>query len=112
MAARLMDDGQRPVLDLHGCTIDQALALTRALIVESVKRGRDSIELIHGRSTSDALGHNRTIKNELYRQLDDGMMRTHVSQCLKRDSSMVVALRRQARQTDRRRISLREITRA
>lgn len=110
MAARLSDDGQRPVLDLHGCTVDKALSLTRALIVESVKRGRDSIELIHGSSTSDAEGRRRTIKNELHRLIDGGMMTRHVSQSFKSASKMIVALRRQAGQTDKRHITLRDIS--
>ena len=111
MAARLMDNGRRPVLDLHGCTVEQALALTRALIVEAAKRGRDSIELVHGSSTSDAEDHLPTIRSALRELIGSGRMTMHVGQYLKRDSSMVVALRRQTRQPDHRRITLQRISR-
>lgn len=111
ISARLVDNGQRPVLDIHGCTVDQALSLTRALIAVSVKRGRDSLELIHGSSTSNEEGRRRTIKNTLHSLIDDGMESRHVSQSFKSSSSMTIALRRHAKQTDYRRITLGKIAR-
>ena len=111
MTPRLTDDGRRPVLDLHGCSVAKALALTRALIVESVKRGRDSVELIHGSSTSHIEDHRPTIRSALRKLISSGRMSLHVGQYLKRDASMVVALRRQTRQPDRRPITLQKISR-
>ncbi len=92
MRPRLMDDGIRPELDLHGCTVNEALQLSRQLILESVRRGRDSVRLIHGKSTS-APGR-RTIKSALTELIDSGQLTLHVSGTFKSDGHMIVALRR------------------
>ena len=109
MGPRLLDYGERPELDLHGCTVQQAIQLVRALIVEASKRGRDSVKLIHGNSTSDAGGKNSTIKNEIHRLLDDNRMPSHVSQCLKSTSHVIVGLRRRTGRVNRQPIKVRDL---
>ena len=111
MAAHLTDDGQQPVLDLHGCTVDEALALSRQLIVVSVQRKRDSVRLIHGKSTSDLQGVNHTIKHALHDLIDTHVMEWHVSSCYKASSYMIVGLRTRTNRSNRQRITLRDITR-
>lgn len=66
------DDGTTLELDLHGATVDLALLLVNRAIREARHRGRSSIRIIHGRSTSDANPWNRTIKHALYDELDAG----------------------------------------
>ena len=92
MKARLTDDGIRPELDLHGCTVNEALHLARQLIIESARRGRDSVRLIHGKSTSTP--GKRTIKSELTELIDSGGLSLHVSGAFKSEGHMIVALRR------------------
>ena len=92
MKPRLTDDGNRPELDLHGGTVDEALNLARRLIIESVRHGRNSVRLIHGMSTS-APGK-RTIKSALSNMIDGGQLTMHVSGTFKADGHMIVALRR------------------
>lgn len=110
MKPRLTDDGIRPELDLHGCTVDEALQLARQLIIESVRRGRDSVRLIHGRSTS-APGK-RTIKSAITEFIESEQLPMHVSGSFKSDGHMIVALRRSGVHHVPGRMTLRTITRS
>ncbi len=92
MKPRLTDDGTRPELDLHGCTVHEALHLSRQLIIESARRGRDSVRLIHGKSTSTP--GKRTIKSALTELIDSGALTLHISGSFKSDGHMIVALRK------------------
>lgn len=109
MSARLVDNGVRPELDLHGCTVNQAVQLTRRLILESVRRGRDSIRLIHGKSTTTP--GQRTIKSALTDLMDHQQLPMHVSSVYKSDGHMIVALRRRGSTHAPGRISLRDLSR-
>lgn len=75
----LHDDGWTVTLDLHGATVDEALRLTEAAVIESARRGRTSLRVVHGSSTTDPLGGTRTIKSELYAALDAGGWSSHVT---------------------------------
>ena len=66
----LHDDGSTVTLDLHGATVDEAVRLTRRTVQEAARRGRSTVKVIHGASTSRRLAPNRTIKNALYAELD------------------------------------------
>ena len=92
MKPRLTDNGIRPELDLHGCTVNEALRLARQLIIESSRRGRDSVRLIHGMSTSTP--GKRTIKSALTELIESGELTLHVSGAFKSEGHMIVALRR------------------
>ena len=109
MNPRLTDDGSRPELDLHGCSVDEALQLARRLIIEANRYGRDSVRLIHGKSTS-APGK-RTIKSALTELIDSRLLTMHVSSVLKSDGYMLVALRKTGGRHVPGRITLRMITR-
>ncbi len=61
---RLDDDGQSVTLDLHGARVAEALGLAHAAAEESARRGRRTLRLVHGLSTTEA-GARRTIKTEL-----------------------------------------------
>lgn len=75
---RLDDDGQTVTLDLHGATVDEAVRLAEAAVVQAARYGRSSLRLIHGVSTWEG-GDRRTIKGELHRLLDAGAFDRHVA---------------------------------
>ena len=66
---RFLDDGTSVLIDLHGCSVDQALYIVGRTLNEAFRRGRSKVDVIHGTSTSDSFGYTRTIKNELERRL-------------------------------------------
>lgn len=69
---RLHDDGQTVTLDLHGLRVDEAAALARRTVEEAARRGRGTVRLVHGSSTSAASRHRRTIKHVLAELVERG----------------------------------------
>ncbi|MEM1043894.1 MAG: Smr/MutS family protein [Bacteroidota bacterium] len=69
---RLDDNGTTVTLDLHGATVDDALGLVLRTAALAARRGRATLRVVHGSSTSDALARNHTIKHALHDLLDDG----------------------------------------
>jgi DNA-nicking Smr family endonuclease len=59
----LRNDGRAVTLDLHGATVREAEALADATLRRAAERGRASVKLIHGHSTSHRQQRNRTIKH-------------------------------------------------
>jgi DNA-nicking Smr family endonuclease len=59
----LRDDSGTVTLDLHGATVREAEALADATLREAAARGRSSVTLVHGSSTSSDQYRNRTIKH-------------------------------------------------
>ncbi len=108
MMLRLTDDGARPELDLHGCTVNEALRLTRRLLSEAARYGRNSVRLIHGQSTT-ASGK-RTIKSALTELIESEQLSQNVSSTLKSEGYMIVALRRKAGPAPSGRLTLRSIS--
>ncbi len=92
MKPHLIDDGALPTLDLHGCTVDEALFLIRQLIEVSVQYGRNTIKIIHGKSTT-TLGI-RTIKSALNELVNSGELSDAVNGTYKSDGYMLISLRR------------------
>ena len=70
---RLTDDGTTVELDLHGAYVDEAIDLVRRVASLASERGRSTLRVVHGSSTSDPLAQNRTIKYVLLDALDDGI---------------------------------------
>lgn len=89
---RLDDDGHTATLDLHGATVEEALVLAERLVREAARRGRSSVKLIHGQSTSSRLYHNRTIKHSLYDLLDRGALDDVVAHAWRADGHLLLAL--------------------
>ncbi|MGB3544294.1 Smr/MutS family protein [Rubrivirga sp.] len=87
----LDDDGTTVTLDLHGATVDDALRLTDAAIVEAARHGRTTIRVIHGASTTDAGAH-RTIKTALLDALEDGEYDRHVTTDVRMEGMMILGL--------------------
>ena len=68
------DDGSVITVDLHGCSVDDALYIIRRSIQEAYHRGRTKVDVIHGGSTSTGTNRDRSIKNELQKAIDRGML--------------------------------------
>lgn len=88
---RLDDDGQSVTLDLHGAHVADALDLAHALVIEAARRGRSTVRLIHGTSTTD-LGTDRTIKSALYGALDDGAFDRHVTSSFRSEGLLTLGI--------------------
>lgn len=86
------DDGSSVTLDLHGATVDEAIRLVHAVVREAHARGRSSVRVVHGSSTSDPLLGNRTIKHELHTELDAGAMSSVVTGALRLENETVLSL--------------------
>lgn len=78
-------------LDLHGARVDDAERLVVALLRAASVRGRTTVRIIHGTSTSDAASRNRTIKHALYALLDQGRLPGVTSQ-LRNESDLTLGL--------------------
>lgn len=89
---RLDDDGQSVTLDLHGARVDEALWLAEAAVAEAARRGRSTVRLIHGHSTTGPFGDDRTIKSELYRALDSGALGSAVTSSFRNEGSLLLGL--------------------
>lgn len=77
---RFGDDGTDVTVDLHGCTVEDAVYIIRRCVQEASRRGRARVVVIHGRSSEmRGGGSSRTIKGELERMLDSGELATWVS---------------------------------
>ena len=75
----LRDDGSIVTVDVHGCTVQDALAIIRRSVQQAHRRGRSRLDVVHGFSTSDRFGYERSIKNEFRKRLDAGEYRAWVS---------------------------------
>ncbi|HLT47298.1 MAG TPA: Smr/MutS family protein [Rubricoccaceae bacterium] len=75
---RLTDDGTTVTPDLHGATVDEGLRLVRRGAALAAARGRATLRVVHGASTSDPRTRNRTLKHALHDLLDDdGLPEAH-----------------------------------
>ena len=88
---RLDDDGQSLTLDLHGARVDAALDLAHAAVIEAARRGRRTVRLVHGLSTTEA-GAERTIKTELYGDLDGGAFDRHVTGAVRMEGAVILSI--------------------
>ncbi len=88
----LHDDGRSVTLDLHGASVEEALALTRRVLREAARRGRGNVKVIHGRSSSSGAHQNRTIKHALYDLLDRGALDDAVQSHWRADAYLLLSL--------------------
>ncbi len=89
---RIEDDGQAVTLDLHGARIAEALTLAQRAVREAARRGRGSVKIVHGQSTTESLYQNRTIKNALYDLLDRGALSNTVSHAWRAEGYVLLSL--------------------
>lgn len=88
---RIDDDGQRVTVDLHGVSVERALEVADAAIIESARRGRSTLRLIHGASSYER-GADFTIRGELEHAVDDGRFDRHVTSVVEDETSMLLGL--------------------
>lgn len=94
---RLDDDGHAVTLDLHGARVDEAERLARAVVAEAARRGRGTLRIVHGHSTTAAdgggpLGGSRTIKTALLNGLDRGAFGSDVVSALRSEGHVLLGL--------------------
>lgn len=89
---RLTDDGRMVVLDLHGESVERGAALIRRVAEIAAGRGRVTLRVVHGASTSDPLARNRTIRHALYDLLDAGELRPWVVDAVRQEGHALLAL--------------------
>lgn len=89
---RLDDDGATVTLDLHGATVDEAVAFSLQTVRLAGQRGRTRVRLIHGASTTRRAPHRRTIKRALHELLDEDAFPPAVTQALRTKNVLVLSL--------------------
>lgn len=67
---RFEDDGTDLTVDVHGCSISDAVYIVRRSVQEAYRRGRSRVIVIHG--LSESTEGRSTIKTELERRLASG----------------------------------------
>jgi hypothetical protein len=88
----LTDNGQTVTLDLHGATVNDAVDLAVRVVREAARRGRSSVKLIHGTSTSETAYDRRSIKNELHDLLDRGAFGEAITSDWRADTYLLLSL--------------------
>lgn len=89
---RLSDDGQSVTLDLHGATVGEAERLAHGLVVQAARFGRRTVCLVHGHSTTDRYGEERTIKTALHRLLDTGAFAPHATTDVRSEGHLLLGI--------------------
>ena len=70
---RFSDDGTDVTVDVHGCSVDDALSIIERTAEEAFRRGRARVVVVHGTSSADRGTQRRTIKTALQDQLSRGV---------------------------------------
>ncbi len=86
------DDGATVTLDLHGANLSEAKRLVRRCIRLASSRGRASVKLIHGSSTSDFDPHRPTIKSLVVELLSSAELADHVTDHFQFEGHTTVSL--------------------
>lgn len=92
MKRLLHDDGTTVTLDLHGLGVSDAEACLRKTVAVAAARGRGTVRVIHGSSTSDPLARNRTIKHMLEELLASRAL-PEVVDCFPENDRTILGLR-------------------
>lgn len=74
---RFEDDGTNVTVDVHGCSVADAVYIVRRSAQEAYRRGRGRVVVIHGVSAKS--GSERTIKSDLEQRLASGEFDTWIS---------------------------------
>lgn len=88
----LTDDGRAVTLDLHGARIAEAEHLARRAAQEASGAGRSTLRIVHGASTTDWDGGNRTVKTALLDLLDSGALDAWVASEHLTEGAMLLGL--------------------
>ena len=104
----LTDDGRAVTLDLHGARIAEAERLALRAAQEASGAGRSTLRIVHGASTTDWDGGNRTVKTAVLSLLDSGALDAWVASEHRMDGAVLLGLQASGA-ADRRRITLSDL---
>jgi DNA-nicking Smr family endonuclease len=104
----LLDDGHTVELDLHRARVAEAARLFEEAAVLAAERGRQTLRVVHGRSTTDPRGEALTIKRVVHDVLASGYLDEYVASWLDRGGATLVGLV-PAPEPDARRIRLTDL---
>jgi len=76
---RFDDNGVDVTVDLHGCSVADAVRIIRRTVQQASGRGRARVVVIHGRSGAGESAMRRTIKDELERMIGEGDLARWIS---------------------------------
>ena len=86
------DDGRSIEIDLHGASVADAEFMLRRLVRMAAARGRSSIRVIHGASTSESGTGRITIRHRLHDLLETGELGSDVIDWVAFDTTTTLAL--------------------
>ena len=89
---RITDDGLTAEIDLHGATVHEAEDLLRRLVTIASQRGRSTIRVIHGASTSESGTSRPTIRSRLFEMLEHGEFEPDVTDWFSFDAATTISL--------------------
>lgn len=87
------DDGLSVTLDLHGARVDEAEDLVLAAAEVAAESGRSTLRVVHGTSTTDWDGGNRTVKTAVLALFDHGDLFPWVSSAYPTEGALLLGLR-------------------
>ncbi|MEO0560309.1 MAG: Smr/MutS family protein [Bacteroidota bacterium] len=80
------------MLDLHGVRVMDAEDLAEAVVREAARRGRSTVRLIHGTSTTDRSLDGWTIKTALHAMLDEGAFEPYTTSVFRGDGHLLLGI--------------------
>jgi DNA-nicking Smr family endonuclease len=89
---RVTDDGRTVVLDLHGATVQEGERMVRRIAELAGRRGRATLRVVHGSSTSDPLFRAPTLRQAVHDLLDDGELRPWVVSDFRLEDAAILSL--------------------
>ena len=104
----LSDSGAAVTLDLHGARVAEAEDLVRATAEAAARAGRSTLRVVHGASTTDWDGGNRTVKTAVLGLLDRGVLDAWVASEHRTEGAVLLGLRASGA-SDRRRLTLADL---
>jgi len=105
---RISDDGRTVEIDLHGASVREAESMLRRLVSIAVRRGRSTVRVIHGASTSESDAGRSTIRGHLLAMLESGTLSPDITDWFAFDTSTVVSLQTPSR-ADAARITINDV---
>lgn len=104
----LSDDGRTVTLDLHGARVAEAEDLLWGAAEVASGAGRHTLRVVHGASTTDWDGGNRTVKTAVRALLDSGALDAWVASEHRTEGAVLLGLHA-SDAADRRRITLADL---
>ncbi|MEL6614557.1 MAG: Smr/MutS family protein [Bacteroidota bacterium] len=104
----LSDDGHAVTLDLHGARVAEAEDLLWAAAEVASGAGRSTLRVVHGASTTDWDGGNRTVKTAVLALLDSGSLDDWIASEHRTEGAVLLGLQASG-VADRRRITLADL---